>query len=358
MKILFVGGGTMGSVSPLLAISQKIKAELGQRNESVGFLWLGTKSGPEREVVEKNNIRFQVVAAGKLRRYFDWHNVADVFNILVAMWQSFFILIKFRPQVILTAGSFVAVPVAVVGWILGVPIFVHQQDVEVGLANKIMSLLAKKITVALEESVRDFPARKTVLVGNPVRKFPISNFQFPNRSQILNLKFQNTLPTILILGGGTGAVAINELVWQALPELIKFCNLVHITGKNKGNIDENENYKQFEFLGDEIFEAIKMSTLVVSRAGMSALTELAYFSKPTIIIPIPNSHQEKNAKYFQEKNAGVYLRQNELTVEIFVAEIQNLLNDEAKKKDLGKNMHNIFIDYSGEKMVEEILKFK
>lgn len=349
MKILFVGGGTMGSVSPLLAISQKIKTELSQHNQVAEFLWLGTKNGPERQVVEKNNIKFQVIATGKLRRYFDWRNVLDGFNVLMAMWQSFFILIKFRPRVILTAGSFVAVPVAVVGWILGVPIFVHQQDVEVGLANKIMSFFAKKITVALEESVRDFPARKTVLVGNPIRQFSvISNF----------FNFQNTLPTILILGGGTGALVINELVEKSLVELIKFTNIIHITGKYKGNTNKNENYKQFEFLGDEIFEAIKMSTLVVSRAGMSALTELAYFNKPTIIIPIPNSHQEKNAKYFQEKNASVYLRQKELIVEIFVAEIQNLLNDENKKKDLGKNMHNIFIDYSGEKMVREILKLK
>ncbi len=361
MKILFAGGGTMGSVSPLLAMGQKIKTELNQRNQVAEFLWLGTKNGPEREVVEKNNIRFLVIAAGKLRRYFDWRNVLDGFNIFMAMWQSFFILIKFRPQVILTAGSFVAVPVAVVGWILGIPVFVHQQDVEFGLANKIMAFFAKKITVALEKSRCDFPARKTFLVGNPIR-------QFSNKFQILNLKFQNTLPTILILGGGTGALAVNELVWNSLEELTKFCNIIHVTGKYKAinneseitclagrQVNYKENYKSFEFLNEEMFEVMQNSELVISRAGMGFLTELAYFSKPTIIIPMPKTHQEANAKYFDAKNAGVYLRQTELTPKIFVTEIHTLLDDENKKKDMGKNMHNIFIDYSGEKFLAEIL---
>ena len=202
MKIIYTGGGTMGSVSPLIAIHQRLSAfaisnqnatadrlQVNKKNNIINnykALWLGTRNGPEKEIIEKEGIEFKNIAAGKFRRYFDLNNILDLFKILIAFWQSFFILIFFRPNIILSAGGFVSVPVVLVAWILGIPVLIHQQDIRPGLANKLMAPAAARITVALDISLKDFSSRKTILVGNPVRI--ISNFQFPKKFQISNFK--------------------------------------------------------------------------------------------------------------------------------------------------------------------------
>ncbi len=351
MKILYSGGGTMGSVSPLIAIHQQLI-----KKEKIKALWLGTKNGPEKKIIEKADIKFKPIISGKLRRYFDLRNILDLIKIKFAFWQSFFIILKFKPNIILSAGGFVAVPVAWAGWLLRIPVIIHQQDVRPGLANKLMALFAKKITVAFDVSLKNFSSKKTVLIGNPIRS--ISNFQDTISKKNLNFKFQNQLPIVLIMGGGTGALKINQLTWASLDELTKFCNIIHLTGKDKNNKKIiNNNYKSFEFLDNEIFNAINSADLVITRAGLSSLTELAYLKKPVIIIPIPNSHQEDNAKYFANKNACIYLKQKELTPNKLIQEIQNLLQDKNKQKQLSENINKIFIDYSGEKMIEIINSF-
>ena len=139
MKILLTGGGTMGSVSPLLAIVEELK----KQNE-IEFLWLGTQKGPEKKVIENYKIPFKAIFSGKLRRYFSWQNFIDLFFIKIGLWQSFFILLKFKPDVILSAGSFVGVPVIFAGWLLHIPCLIHQLDIRLTLANKLTQNVTKK----------------------------------------------------------------------------------------------------------------------------------------------------------------------------------------------------------------------
>ena len=346
MKVLYTGGGTMGSVSPLLAIHKQLKDSKA--------LWIGTQNGIEKEVVKKAGIKYKAIASGKLRRYFDLQNLLDILKIIGGFFQALYIILKFQPDVIVSAGSFVAVPVIWAADLNNVPCIIHQQDVRPGLANKLMTPFAKKITVALEKSLKDYPKSKVVLVGNPISTDNKTTKQQTNY-------FNNELPIILVMGGGTGALSLNELVWESLDELTKVCNVIHLTGRGKNQesrIKNQENYKSFEFLSqEELFPIINDSDLVVSRAGMSALTELAYFSKPTVIVPILNSHQEDNAKYFAEKEAGVYFKQNSGSEE-FIKQVQDLIQDKDKMKNFSKNINKIFIDYTGNKIVEMILSVK
>src|SRR3989344_4178287 len=143
MKILFSGGGTGGSVSPLLAIAEYIKT----KQSNTEFLWLATKQGPEGHLVGKYNIPKRKIYSGKLRRYFSLKNFSDPFLIVAGFFQALAVIFKFKPQVIVAAGSFVAVPVVWAGWVLTVPAIIHQQDVKLGLANKLMAPFARAITV-------------------------------------------------------------------------------------------------------------------------------------------------------------------------------------------------------------------
>ncbi len=351
VKILLTGGGTGGSVAPLLAVAEELRI--------TNFLWLGTKHGPEREMVEKEDIKFKAIANGKFRRYFRWRNFIDLFFILLGFLQSFFIILKWRPDLVMSAGSFTSVPAVWAAWLLRVPILIHQQDARPGLANKLMAPFAKVITVAFEKSLADY-GKKAVWTGNPVRRSLTTRNKEQGARNSFNLK--NDLPVVLVIGGGTGAMAINELINKALPELTRFCQIIHIAGRNKKQETRNKkpNYKNYDFLNSEqMAEAYVAADVVVSRCGMGVLTELSYLGKPAILIPMPDSHQEENAAIFAKKKAAIVLNQEELTPEKLADNIKKLLNDEMLSGKLSGNIKEVIKRGANEeivKIVEHICK--
>ncbi len=149
MKILLVGGGSGGPVAPLLAIANKIK----EQHPQAKFLLVGGKQGPERHMAEMAGIDFTRVTAGKLRRYFSWQNFLAPVLVAVGFFQSLKILKMFSADCVFATGSFVQVPVVWAAWLKGVPIVLHQQDAEAGLANRLCQLFAKKITVTFPASI-------------------------------------------------------------------------------------------------------------------------------------------------------------------------------------------------------------
>ncbi|MDA2921883.1 undecaprenyldiphospho-muramoylpentapeptide beta-N-acetylglucosaminyltransferase [Patescibacteria group bacterium AH-259-L07] len=336
MRIVLAGGGTGGSVSPLLAIAQELKKQLPEAE----FLFIGTREGiPEKKLARMYTIPFKSIFSGKLRRYVSIRNIIDPFFIFVGLIQSFFIILQFKPHTILSAGGFVAVPVAWAGWLLHIPTFIHQQDIVPGLANKLLAPIAKKITVSAEASLKDFPKKKTVVTGNPVRVHVLQGNK-ERAFEIFNL--EESLPTVLVIGGGSGALPINTFIAQIIPNLTQFCQVIHITGKDKQcnnvTIKQFNNYHQYEFLKTDIAHAYAIADVVISRAGMGVLTELAVLGKPTIIVPIPDSHQENNASYFSENKAALVLDQKTVTPKILFNTIQSLLSSDEKRAVLSLNI--------------------
>ncbi|MFH1564775.1 MAG: undecaprenyldiphospho-muramoylpentapeptide beta-N-acetylglucosaminyltransferase [bacterium] len=397
MKILFTGGGTGGSVTPLIAIYQELNVR--ETKHPFEFFWIGGKEGIEKEIVAKYDIKYYPISSGKLRRYFSFQNFIDIFRIIKGFCQSIKIIQKTRPDIIITAGSYISVPVVWAGNFLKIPVLVHQQDIQVGLANKLMSKRAKKITVSLEDSLKNFPKEKTVFTGNPVRKETLEFYSsagvsqqrtparlqatggisFPHRSLLrgdsdgaleetleqqsrnyIKNKYQlDDLPAVLFIGGGTGAEQINKAVAKHLEKILEAANVFHITGKNKkiktaNDIKNIQRYHQFDFVGDDIFAIINYSDLVISRAGMSTLSELSVLGKPVIIIPIPNTHQEKNAHIFYKNNAAIIYEQKYLDDDSFPELISELLTSKPKLNNLSLNIRKIMPN-DGAKRVSEII---
>jgi UDP-N-acetylglucosamine--N-acetylmuramyl-(pentapeptide) pyrophosphoryl-undecaprenol N-acetylglucosamine transferase len=333
-KIFLTGGGTGGPVTPLLAVVDefKIKTKPGEFN----FLWVGTRQGIEIEMVKKAGVAFKAISSGKFRRYFSWRNIIDPIFIFVGFVESIVLITRFRPDLIMSAGGFVSVPVVWAGWLLRVPILIHQQDVRPGLANKLMSPFAKIITVTFETSLLDYP-KKAVWTGNPLRRDFIQTI---NNSNVQ----KETPPTLLILGGGTGSAAINDLVWASIEQLLTFCKVIHITGKQKSRDLKNkfQNYTQIEFLSSTEMAAVyTKASLVVSRCGMSVLTELSSLGKPSILIPLPASHQEDNAQIFKQAKGAIILSQNNLIPEVFTDIIKHSILNQDLLVELGVNIKKV-----------------
>ena len=347
-KILLTGGGTGGSVTPLLAVAD----EFGK--EEFRYLWIGTRKGPEQEMVKKEGIAFKRIASGKIRRYFSLRNLLAPLWVLIGFIQSFVIIIAFMPRWIISAGGFVSVPVVWAGWILRRKILIHQQDVRAGLANKLMAPFATAITTTFRKSLDDY-GNKAVWVGNPTR---IMNYELgiKNNKRFFNLK--KNLPIVLIMGGGTGAKFINDLVLASIKELTEICQIIHVTGKGKklkmpAGV---KNYNGYEFLQyEQMVEAYMRANIVVSRCGLATLTELSSLGKPSILVPMPNTHQVDNARLFETENAAIVLDQPVLEKEFFVQKIGELLNDKKSQKELSENI-SIVIKKQASKELANIIK--
>lgn len=345
-KIIMTGGGTGGPVTPLLAVADLLR----KTDPAYEFLWLGTTSGPEKAMVEAKQIPFSHIASGKWRRYFSLQNFFDIFNIIFGFVQSLIKLSNEKPGLVMSAGGFVSVPIVWAAWILRIPVFIHQQDVRPGLANKLMSPFAKVITVTFEKSLNDY-GKKALWTGNPVRT------EFKERSKDENkdkgfevFSFKKNLPVILVVGGGTGSLAINMLLTKSLPDLTKYAQVIHVTGaKNTGShplkwVDKenSENYKAYDFLDEYMMShALHIADVVISRCGMGFLTELSFLEKASILLPLPDSHQIDNANLFREKEAAMVLDQNLISSSELTKHIKKLLRDDALRRRMQDNISSI-----------------
>ncbi|MEK7606691.1 MAG: UDP-N-acetylglucosamine--N-acetylmuramyl-(pentapeptide) pyrophosphoryl-undecaprenol N-acetylglucosamine transferase [Patescibacteria group bacterium] len=359
MRIVFTGGGTLGSVTPLLALAEEIKKQ--GRHE---FLWLGTATGPEHLLVEEWGIRFRAIQSGKLRRYFSRRNFFDPLRIVIGFFQSMVLLARFRAGVVLTAGSFAAVPVVFAAAVLRIPILVHQQDLRWGLANKLMRPFARWVTVNFEENLAQMPVRlrgRAHVVGNPVREAIRSVAENGGDRALKYAKFNldPAMPVFLALGGGTGAVALNEIVAAAVPGLASFCQIVHLTGKEK-RVKPPEGewsrvYHWQEFLTKEMPDVYSLADVVLTRAGLGTLSELAFLGKAAIIVPMPGTHQEENARHFGEKGGAMVIDQGKLTPEILTKVVRELIMSEGARERLSAKMHKLANPNAAEEMANLVL---
>lgn len=324
--IILSGGGSGGPVTPLLALAPDLRAA------GYELAWVGTKNGIESGMVAEVAIDYYAIPAGKLRRYVSLSNLLDVFRVLAGFFASLSLLGKLKPSLVMTAGAFVSVPLVWAAWALRIKVIVHQQDIRPGLANRLMAPFADVVTVTFEKSLKDF-GKKAVWTGNPVR------LEF---RQVVPRKKTGDRPRVLVLGGGTGASSLNELVIVSLPQLLQITDVVHVTG---GKIEKPENYEGYQAYNfmdaPAIAQAMADADLVVTRAGLGTLTELAYLGKPAIIIPMPDSHQEENGMEFSAKQAALLLEQKKLTPSSFVSMISKSLVDRDSLKVLSNNALSI-----------------
>jgi UDP-N-acetylglucosamine--N-acetylmuramyl-(pentapeptide) pyrophosphoryl-undecaprenol N-acetylglucosamine transferase len=361
MKILLAGGGSGGPVSPVLAVALEIK-----KNENrTEFLFVGTKKGPERGMVEPTGIRFVSIPAARWRRFFTLDNLLAPFVFAGGFMKSLVIVRKFKPDVVFSAGSFVSVPVCWAAKIYRAKIVIHQQDARIGLANKLIAPIADRISTAFEKTSKEFysgsgltekklkPA--AVWVGNPVRPdlfTPISEAK-------MYFRLHNDLPVLLVLGGATGAAQVNALVGEILPDLVLGHQVVHQTGFGKNNLTfSGPNYHPFELIPFAEYAAIlRLAHLVVARAGLSTIAELSALAKPSIIIPMPYTHQEENAKILEEQNAAVVLVRDEATAQNLAKVISSLKFNQKRTELLSKNISALIPANAAEHIAKIILNF-
>ncbi len=348
-RILLSGGGTAGSVTPLLAVH----AYLTQQDPSIEWLFVGTDTGPERALAEAANLPFRTVRAGKLRRYWSWKNISDWSNLYQGYRQARELIREWKPTVVVSAGSYVSVPIAWAAKLHRIPVVIHQQDVRPGLANRLMAPAASRITVSFESSLRHFPKSKSIFTGNPVR----SEFLHADAARGRELLDLNSrLPVLVVLGGSTGSSALNSLVSTIGYRLVQHWQVVHLTGSARDFVElQDPHYHVVQFLTWQLPHLMAASDLVVSRAGLGVITELGALRRAAIILPMPGTHQEDNAALIDRRHAGLVLQQSGLTSEDLYQAIEALRIDPARRQHYAHNIHQLYQPNALEQLSQVIL---
>jgi UDP-N-acetylglucosamine--N-acetylmuramyl-(pentapeptide) pyrophosphoryl-undecaprenol N-acetylglucosamine transferase len=275
------------------------------------------------------------VASGKLRRYWDWQNLTDPFKVIQGLGQAYGVARQFQAHVAFAAGGFGSVPPIVAARLAHARVMIHQQDVEPGLANRVLVPWSHRISLTMASSQAHFPRDRSIVTGNPVRQEVL---QVDPRQAWSSLGFDPSVPLLLVTGGGTGAVGLNRLVEDAAPRLVERFQVLHLTGAGRGTSPRTDSprYRAVEFLVAEMPSAMAAATIVISRAGMGTLTELSALGKPTVLIPMPASHQWANARAFERLGAVQVEDQDTLTPEGLAARVSALLDDASRRQHLGQ----------------------
>ena len=296
-KIVLTGGGTAGHVTPHIAIIPRLK-EMGYE-----ISYIGTYDGIEKKLIEDIGIPYYGISSGKLRRYFSWKNFTDPARVLKGFREAKKILKEIKPDVIFSKGGFVTVPVVFAASKLKIPIVIHEADMTPGLANKLALPKADRVCCNFPETRDTFPEGIATVTGTPIRPELFSG-NAENAFKVCG--FTEKKPTVLVVGGSTGSVSVNNAIRNCLPKLLTEYNVIHICGKDKTDPIFNgmPGYAQFDYVKKELTDMFALSDLVISRAGANAICELHALHKPNILIPLPlkqsRGDQILNAQSFEK----------------------------------------------------------
>lgn len=320
-RIVLTGGGTAGHVTPNIALIPEL------RERGYDIQYIGSYSGIEKELIEPFGIPYHGISSGKLRRYFSVQNFTDPFRVLKGLGEARKLIRDLKPDVIFSKGGFVSVPVVTAGKQNKVPVIIHESDMTPGLANKLAIPSATKVCCNFPETMDCLPKEKAVLSGCPIRQELLSG----NRIAALDLcGFTSDKPVILVMGGSLGAVAVNNAVRAALPELLKQFQIVHLCGKGKTDetLTQTKGYKQFEYINKELRDLFALADIVISRAGANAICELLALHKPALLIPLSanasRGDQILNARSFEKQGFSMVLEEENVTKETLLDAVHKL----------------------------------
>ena len=311
--IVLTGGGTMGHISPNLAIIPSLFYSFNK------VCYIGEKTGLEREKIEKLNkdsteinkkVEFYPITATKLDRVKWYKNFLLPFKLISGIIESRKVLKKLNPDVVFSKGGYVAVPVVIAAHMLKIPIVIHESDLSLGLANKLSRKKATTLCTTFAETADKYS--NGVYTGSPVNP---KIFMGDANKIKQTYKLKPNLKTILITGGSLGSSEINKQIEKILPSIATKYNILHLTGKNKRVKFSHQNYHQLEYT-DDIGSFFKASDLVISRAGSNTIFELASLNKPMLLIPLPKNasrgDQIENANYFKRLGIAEVVDQENL----------------------------------------------
>ncbi len=364
MKIVVTGS----HFTPAQAVIEKL-----QKLPDIEIVYFGRKYArdddkalsAESKVLPKLGIKFIPIIAGKFNRFFSIQTIISLLKTPIGFIQSFYYLLKVQPDLILSFGGFTGMPVVICGWFLSVPSIIHEQGLKMGLANSVSSLFADKVAVSFDEFKT--PAfvnpKKIEVTGNPIRSEILDSEIKPSKEIKSFVDSNKNRDLVLVTAGNQGSHKINLIVEDVLSKLTAGIAVIHQTGDSK--YDDYSNLSKFhskDYFVTKWIDAndfsyiLNHADLAVTRTGINTLIELAVKEVPALMIPIPVGREQiDNAKFFAKLGLGEELKDDDLTPEIFLKKITEMLRKKKGLKEEAGNVKKVVVMGAEERIIQMVL---
>ena len=355
MRVVISAGGTGGHIYPALAIINKIK----EKEPSSEFLYIGTHNRMEKDVVPKYNIPFKSIEIYGFNRKNLLKNFKTIKCLISAKGKCKKMIKEFKPDIVIGVGGYVTAPVIMAAHSLGIKTFIHEQNSISGKANLALSKIVDLIGVSFKSSMKEFPKDKTIFTGNPCSEDAVKKEAMDKKE----LGLSKNKKLVLFVMGSLGSSKVNEFLVKTMGLFEnKDYEILYVTGKNDyEEIIKNKfpsNVKVVPYI-ENMTRIMKNTDLIVTRSGASTLSEIIALNLPSILIPspyVPNNHQYVNAMDLVNEKSAVLIEEKNLDSKKLVKEIDNLLSDEDKLKQMRKNLDNLKVEGSATIIYDSIKK--
>ena len=358
-RIAIVCGASGGHIFPGIALARELK-----KRKDTDILVVATSKPLDAEILGTAGLEFAVIPYNPFVFTANPFKLAGFLARLAGgIGRGIKILHRFRPQCVAAFGGFVSGPMIIAAFIMRIPRIIHEQNAVAGLANRIGSRFADKVAVSFRDTGKFFNEKKVVLTGNPVNRAS-SGIDRPRARESFGLDEKRF--TLFVIGGSQGSAALNRVLPEALGNLShsekKAFQVLHVAGKDdheavarkyrKGKVRS----RVFSFL-DGMERAYTASDLVISRSGASTIAELAYFGRPSILVPYPAKrvHQKENAMVFSERKAAVMLEENIFCAEVVMKLILKLKSNTAGLEEMAAAAKSIGSPEAPRLLAEEVI---
>ena len=356
-RVAFAGGGSGGHCYPLLSISKKLQ----EKNSDLEVYFITRKDSVESTILGKHGYSRYYVFSGKLNTNSILEKIFTILKLPIAMLQSLFILIKKRPDFVMSSGSNAGASFLFMAFLLRVPCFIYEQNKNPGIANKWMGKFCKKIFLNFLSSKKFFINRDTEIVGMVVREEIKKLREYPSPAK-------EGIFSILVFGGSQGSIAVNRIFLESLKyieNIFPYISITHQSGE-KNYKDLLQSYESISRVSvkvlsyiDNMAQAYRGAHLVVCRAGASTLAELAAAKKASVLLPMPSrdKHQIYNAEELRDRGMAKVVHEGEAASYELACIIRELHSDRSKLQEMEKKIVSLDEANVEEKIISSIKKY-
>ncbi|GAA4235323.1 UDP-N-acetylglucosamine--N-acetylmuramyl-(pentapeptide) pyrophosphoryl-undecaprenol N-acetylglucosamine transferase [Actinomadura meridiana] len=377
VRLIVSGGGSGGHTFPAVTVVRAARVALGVYGLELQAHWVGSRGGIEETVAAQEDVPFTAIPTGKLRRarnplaMLSAANIRDAGKVPAGVIKAISVVGKIAPDAVLCSGGYVSVPVGLAARVRRRPLLIHEQTVQVGLANRITMRGARRIALSADPAMALLPRRlqgRAVVTGNPIRPGLGNGDPSAAAPRLGWSGWTPALPTVYVTGGSLGARQVNELVAGVLPELLRSANVLHQAGSQLAEAalaaaetlppELRRRYLVRGFIGDELADVLALADVIVARSGGGTVSELTALGKPSVLIPlIPTGgdEQRRNAEHLAERGAARVLIGQDATPPRLAEELRALLTDPACRSTMSARAREMGRPDAADALTTEVL---
>lgn len=348
-KVLISTGGTGGHLYPALAVAAKL------REKGIDVVFAGSKYRMEKDMIPEHKYKFTGLPIKPFNK------PVNFIYLIESIILAFKLIRKENPDIVIGFGNYITVPVIIAALLLRKKIYLHEQNVKLGMANNMFYKVCEKIFLSYDSSYENIPVKyqqKAVVTGNPVRN---EFYTIDRNAEREKLKFEPDEKMVLIVGGSLGAKSINTAVHKKWDRIFGMKNLrvYWSTGRDNfneinGKITKLKKNDMIKPYFNNIAGIMAAADIVVGRAGGSIMAEIITLEKPSIIIPSGNKRTGQYDNPGAVRAAGGCEMYEDQDVEKAIERLFEIVTDDNKLAEMSASVRKLKKENSADKIIEEL----